>query len=223
LHADHLTDKQAAIDALKADHAAEVERLTADRDNRAQLVAERDFLRTESDRLERDFNTASLATELAASERDAAVARAEKAEEALRRISNGEVEVFDEDEGCNVLVAMDEEEMQDIARAALAAAPDHIGGVTEMVAPDKHPVRQGSVACESAFDAHDWDKDPGPVAPDKPHYAALENVVKNKGDVIVKLKGVSRSFRCLCGCDVFREFEKNHYRCNSCGETFTAE
>lgn len=39
LHADHLTDKQSALDAQQTAHAAEVERLTAERD---AAVRERD-------------------------------------------------------------------------------------------------------------------------------------------------------------------------------------
>lgn len=41
--------------------------------------------------------------------------------EALQKIAKTETEVFDEDEGCNVIVFMDAEEMVEIARAALAA------------------------------------------------------------------------------------------------------
>lgn len=43
-----------------------------------------------------------------------------EAREALRIIARAETTVFDEDEGCEVFVAMDEEEMSEIARAQLA-------------------------------------------------------------------------------------------------------
>ena len=63
-------------------------------------------------------------------------------------------------------------------------------------------------------------------APAAPMADQLEAVpqaitVQDKGDVILRLGSV-KSFRCPCGCNVFREFEKDHYRCNSCGETFAA-
>ena len=44
-------------------------------------------------------------------------------EAALQIIASSEVEVFDESEGCNVVVGMDEEEMQQIAREALSPEP----------------------------------------------------------------------------------------------------
>ena len=51
---------------------------------------------------------------------EAQAAEIERLREALERIARNEVEVFDEDEGCDVWVSMDEGELSDIARAALA-------------------------------------------------------------------------------------------------------
>lgn len=59
-----------------ADHAAEVARLTG----------ERDMLRAEADRLERDYNAASKCAETVIDERDAAVAQVERAEDQLATI-----------------------------------------------------------------------------------------------------------------------------------------
>jgi hypothetical protein len=42
-------------------------------------------------------------------------------------------------------------------------------------------------------------------------------------DLMLKVNGVS--FRCSCGCNVFRRFCNNplRYICNSCRETYTGE
>lgn len=41
-----------------------------------------------------------------------------------------------------------------------------------------------------------------------------------QGDVMVKLQGVT--YRCYCGCNVFRWIFTDVLKCNSCGSTFEA-
>jgi hypothetical protein len=40
-------------------------------------------------------------------------------------------------------------------------------------------------------------------------------------DVMPKING--KSFRCACGCNVFKEFAPLRYRCNGCQATFSGE
>lgn len=40
-------------------------------------------------------------------------------------------------------------------------------------------------------------------------------------DRMIYLNGSKVSFRCDCGCNVFREYEYCKYRCNSCEATYT--
>jgi hypothetical protein len=42
-------------------------------------------------------------------------------------------------------------------------------------------------------------------------------------DLMVYLEGSKQSFRCPCGCNVFRAIGEHQYRCNSCLETYTGE
>jgi len=41
------------------------------------------------------------------------------------------------------------------------------------------------------------------------------------GDCIIKIDG--KTFRCECGCNVFRRIGELRYECNSCRATFTGE
>ncbi len=44
--------------------------------------------------------------------------------------------------------------------------------------------------------------------------------------VMIKLPGAQRSFRCevqTCGCNVFTEISPKKYKCNSCGEQYLGE
>lgn len=68
------------------------------------------------------LNIASALFAEAAREYRAALRRVEALEAGLREIALNQVEVFDEDEGCNVLVSMDAEEMAAKARALMEKA-----------------------------------------------------------------------------------------------------
>jgi len=52
--------------------------------------------------------------------------------------------------------------------------------------------------------------------------AALEWMISNE-DVMIKIEG--KSFRCECGCNVFKHNPRNinKFICNSCGTTYTGE
>lgn len=39
----------------------------------------------------------------------------------------------------------------------------------------------------------------------------------------VILKISNKTYYCSCGCNVFTEYEKNKYRCNSCNDEFFCE
>lgn len=47
------------------------------------------------------------------------------------------------------------------------------------------------------------------------------------GDTMLYVGGSKRSFRCECGCNVFRKTaetaESVKYKCNSCGETYSGD
>lgn len=49
----------------------------------------------------------------------------------------------------------------------------------------------------------------------------VKQAVKPERQVMPKVDG--KSFRCECGGNVFSEIGSLHYRCNSCGSTFTGE
>lgn len=42
-------------------------------------------------------------------------------------------------------------------------------------------------------------------------------------DRMLFIGGSKTSFRCDCGGNVFKQFERNRFRCNSCGATYTAD
>lgn len=39
-------------------------------------------------------------------------------------------------------------------------------------------------------------------------------------DKMLYINGNTKSFRCDCGCNVFRKFAEHRYRCNSCEQTY---
>jgi hypothetical protein len=44
------------------------------------------------------------------------------------------------------------------------------------------------------------------------------------GDIIIKTDGLDGpSFRCYCGCNVFRKTACGKYKCNSCSELYSGE
>lgn len=42
-------------------------------------------------------------------------------------------------------------------------------------------------------------------------------------DVMVYVDGATRSFRCDCGCNVFRKHPGGRYQCNSCRAVYVGE
>lgn len=47
-------------------------------------------------------------------------------------------------------------------------------------------------------------------------------IMKTK-DVMVYLPNQKYSFRCDCGCNVFRKIKKNKYKCNACEMIWVGE
>ena len=50
-----------------------------------------------------------------------------------------------------------------------------------------------------------------------------EEIEAINNNVILYVKKRKKSYRCDCGCNVFSKLSKGKYKCNSCGDLYTAE
>lgn len=51
----------------------------------------------------------------------------------------------------------------------------------------------------------------------------LREIFNTLKDKMIFLDGSDKSFRCSCGCNVFKEYLPMKYRCNGCHATYTGE
>jgi hypothetical protein len=42
-------------------------------------------------------------------------------------------------------------------------------------------------------------------------------------DIMIRIPGSEKLFRCDCGCNVFREIKPRKYKCNSCDAVYSGE
>lgn len=156
---------EALISKMQADHAVEVARLTGERDVAVARAERAEKHRDEPYKEWRDHKAElvnmhehrrALEDQLSA-----AVARAERAEDALRKVVALDVQGDDESNNCEAW-GMHLEEAVEIASAYFAAAkdaePDHIGDATEMVSVSALKPGQGTECADCQHDPDTCDR-----------------------------------------------------------------
>jgi len=100
--------------------------ITAAADDVRSILSDLEALQAENERLkkqlaggERDAQSWAIQAARAENRADDAESSLKTAREALEKIAQGDAAVFDEEEGCEVNVSMDAEEMSDLASATL--------------------------------------------------------------------------------------------------------